>query len=95
VVSRIEQVFGLRGISPGELFRQGFGFGGRDRSQEVEDDSTRAAESAEQGEARLVQETTHPLPPLDTDDPERNRVLLQAVRDDHLLRIELRNAGLV
>jgi len=50
MVSRIEQVFGMRAGSRGDLFRQGFGFS-RLRTQE-EDGDTQAAIRAEEGEAR-------------------------------------------
>ncbi|KAF5363649.1 hypothetical protein D9756_000493 [Leucocoprinus leucothites] len=92
VVSRIEQVLGLQGVSRGDLFRQGFGFG-RNRNQ---DDEEVAVVRAEQGEGRIVGATTqHPLLPLDPDNPEGNRILLQAIENEHRLRTELRNAGLV
>jgi len=61
MVSRIEQVFGIRGGSRGDLFRQGFGF--RWLHLQEEDESTRAVISAEEGEAARVRDTHTTSPP--------------------------------
>lgn len=93
MVSRIEQVFGLRGGSRVDLFRQGFGFG-RHRNQE-EEEGTRAVIRAEAGEAREVQETQPAIPPLDPNDPQRNQAVLEALSREQRLQSELRRAGLL
>lgn len=93
VVSRIEQVFGLRGGSRGDFFRQGFGFG-RHRGQD-EDEDARAAIRAEEGGAQGIQETQPMVLPLDPDDPERNRIILEALSREQRLQVELRNARLL
>jgi len=93
VVSRIEQIFGLRGGSPGDLLRQGFGFG-RHRNGE-EDGDTRAAIRAEEGQAREVQETHPVIIPLEPNDPERARAMLEVLSREQQLQSELRSAGLL
>lgn len=57
MVSRIEQVFGRRAGSRGDLFRQGFSFR-RLRTQE-EDGDTQAAIRAEEGEVRQPNAPQH------------------------------------
>ncbi|TFK43410.1 hypothetical protein BDQ12DRAFT_674930 [Crucibulum laeve] len=91
VGSQLERMFALRGISRGDLFRQGFGFGRRDRE---EDEATRNAIRAEEGEAIDAQETDSMIP-SDQQDPERARLVAEAHAREMRLRTELRDAGFI
>ncbi|KAF7352676.1 hypothetical protein MVEN_01233400 [Mycena venus] len=74
-----ERSFGLRGMTRGDLFRQGFGFGPHHDEQE------RAEASAEETEFMI---------PADTD-PERARQMAEAIQNERRLHAELRAAGLI
>jgi hypothetical protein len=78
-MAQFERGFGLRGMTRGDLFRQGLGFGPRHDEQE-------------QGDA-LPDETEFMIP-ADTD-PERVRQLEEAIRNERRLHAELRAAGLI
>jgi hypothetical protein len=90
IVSRIEQVFGLRGGAPGDLFRQGFGFGSP-RNRE-EDDHTQAVLRAEEGEATAA-EHNNGAPTPDPNNPERDRRVLHALTLENHLQTQLQRAG--
>ncbi|KAF7355429.1 hypothetical protein MSAN_01459700 [Mycena sanguinolenta] len=79
-MSQFERGFGLRGMTRGDLFRQGFGFGAR---QDVEQERTEGSP-----------EETEFMIPADAD-PERARQLQEAIRHERRLHAELRAAGLI
>ncbi|KAJ7368433.1 hypothetical protein DFH08DRAFT_762289 [Mycena albidolilacea] len=78
-MAQFERGFGLRGMTRGDLFRQGLGFGPRHDEQE-------------QGDASP--DETEFMIPADTD-PERVRQLEEAIRNERRLHAELRAAGLI
>lgn len=89
----VERMFGVRrqsqGESPGDLFWRGFGFS-RHHNEEDEEES-RAAVRAEEGEARDPIEHSTVLP-LDSDEPERNHTILEATAHRQL-ETRLRESG--
>jgi len=93
LISQFESSFGLRGMSRAELFRQGFGFG--DTRNRGDDETTREAVRAEEGESRHNAGETDPMIPLDPSDPERSRLIIQAFANEQRLRRDLREAGLI
>jgi len=93
LISQFESSFGLRGISRTDLFRQGFGFGAT-RNRE-DDETTREAVRAEEGESGHNARETDPMIPLDPSDPERSRLIIQAFANEQRLRRDLREAGLL
>lgn len=92
LVSQFESSLGLRGMSRTELFRQGFGFGTRNRE---DDEVTREVIRAEEGESGHSARETEPMIPLDPSDPERSRLIIQAFANEQRLRRDLREAGLI
>jgi hypothetical protein len=90
VVSQFERAFGLSGISRGELFRQGFGLG-RNRVHDEDEEVNRVAR-AEEGDGSGE---TDVMLPMDPNDPDRNRALLDALARDRRLQHDLRAAGLL
>ncbi|KAF5387978.1 hypothetical protein D9615_000527 [Tricholomella constricta] len=98
LLSRMEQNFSLRGTSRIDLLRQGFGLGRNRRSEE--DEVASAAVRAEEGNAQPRQDDEHALEtdymiPIDPSDPNRSRLIAQAVEHDLRLQRDLRNAGLL
>lgn len=92
VVSRLEQMFRLPPGSRVELFRHGFGFGGR---QDQDEDGVRAVIRAEEGVARELQETEPATPPLQPRHAEHNRGSSLVQTHEGRLQNELRSTGLL
>jgi hypothetical protein len=80
-------------MSRADFFRQGFGFGGA-RNHE-DDEATRDAVRAEEGESGHSAQETDPMIRLDPSDPERSRLIIQAFANEQRLRRHLREAGLI
>lgn len=96
IISHFESSFSLRGMSRAELFRQGFGFGAT-RNRE-DDEATREAVRAEEGESNGHEHSlreTDPMIPLDPSNPERSRAIIQAFANEQRLQRDLREAGLL
>lgn len=94
LISRMEHTFGLRGASRVDLLRQGFGFGRPRRSVEEDAAVVRAEEGAAQ-EANEHALETDLMIPIDPNDPNRDRLIAQALAHDRRLQDDLRNAGLL
>jgi hypothetical protein len=95
IISHFESSFSLRGMSRADLFRQGFGFGAT-RNRE-DDEATREAVRAEEGESNGHEHSmeTDPMIPLHPSDPERSRAIIQAFANEQRLQRDLREAGLL
>jgi len=95
IISHFESSFSLRGMSRADLFRQGFGFGAT-RNRE-DDEATREAVRAEEGESNGHEHSmeTDPMIPLDPSNPERSRAIIQAFANEQRLQRDLREAGLL
>ncbi|KAG5634312.1 hypothetical protein H0H81_002464 [Sphagnurus paluster] len=103
-LSRIDSNFSLRGTTRMDLFRQGFGFGGRGRTTSTEEPMTAAVRAAEEGHAlphqtlneeQLTALETDYMIPIDPSDPNRSRLLLAAMQHDQRMQRDLRSAGLL
>ncbi|RDB22805.1 Metal homeostatis protein BSD2 [Hypsizygus marmoreus] len=101
LISRMEHTFGLRGTSRGDLFRQGFGLGpSRTRTSVEEEEATRLAEEGAADGQGVHDDSEHALEsdltiPIDPNDPNRSRMIAEALERDRRLQVELRNAGLL
>lgn len=88
-ISQFDRLFNLHAISRGDLFRQGFGFGTRAEAAEAETDHALArVEEGELHESDLIIE-------IDPNDPNRVRVLTEALMNERRLQDDLRAAGLL
>lgn len=96
-LSRLEHTFSLRGTSRVDLFRQGFGFGSR-RNHNSEDQQSALLARAEEGDVREGDREaleTDLMIPVDPNDPQRSRLMAEALANDRRLQADLRNAGLL
>jgi len=88
-LSQFERSFGLRGMTRGDFFRQGFGFGSRNNhTEDVE---------AQRGNTNDIEDPDEhdlmiPIPP---DDPNRAHALAEALANERRLQQDLRAAGLL
>jgi len=93
-LSRLEHTFSLRGTSRIDLFRRGFGFGSS-RNHDSEDQQAAHLVRAEEGDVREgdreALETDHMIP----DDPQRSRLIAEALANERRLQADLRSAGLL
>ncbi|KAF5344135.1 hypothetical protein D9758_008822 [Tetrapyrgos nigripes] len=87
-LSQFEQTFGLRGVAPGDFFRQGFGFGSSRDAHDVEAQTIVANDMHDPGEHQLAATLPH-------DDPNRARILAEALANERRLQNDLRAAGLL
>jgi hypothetical protein len=88
-LSQFERTFGLRGVTRGDFFRQGFGFGSHIRGTHDVEAQTRVANDIEEpDEHDLMIAVPH-------DDPDRARVLSEALANERRLQQDLRAAGLL
>ncbi|TFK75780.1 hypothetical protein BDN72DRAFT_350069 [Pluteus cervinus] len=95
MVNPFERMFGLRGMSRGDLFRVGFGFPGRQRQREREQQQEaedRDLADLEAGNAQDASETDAML--AESQDP-RSRMLAQVLAHERRLQRDLREAGLL
>jgi len=92
-VSQFERTFGLRGISRTDLFRQGFGFGRRSQENQESDEAV----LAEEGQADVIFEPDERdlMIPIDPSNPDRERLIEEALRNERRLHNDLRAAGLL
>jgi hypothetical protein len=97
VLSRFENTFGLRGSSRSDLFRQGFGFGRRERTSEDEAEA-RLAVRVEEGnvhDPEMDALETDAMLRVDPNDPNRSRLIAEVFANERRLQTDLRNAGLL
>jgi hypothetical protein len=87
-LSHFEAIFGLRGTSRSELFRQGLGLG-----TARTDVTEREREYDEGGDPELGEREL--MIPLDSSDPQHSAMLEEALRNDRRLQQDLRRAGLI
>lgn len=90
------RIFSLHGTSRIDMFRQGFGFGSR-RNHDTEDPQTARLTRAEEGNVREGDQEaleTDLMMPVDPD-PQRNRLIAEALANDRRLQADLRSAGLL
>lgn len=93
-ISQFDRLFGLHSISRGDLFRQGFGFGTHDATVAAEADH--AAVRAEQGEISVEDIDERELMiQFSPDDPNRARLIREALMNERRLQNDLRAAGLL
>ncbi|KAJ8086787.1 hypothetical protein PM082_005612 [Marasmius tenuissimus] len=93
--SQFERAFGFGGLTRGEFFRQGFGFGGSNRRQEEEDRDVEAQVAAEAGEREVTAQEIEQMLNIRPDDPNRERLITEAVTNERRLQEDLRAAGLL
>ncbi|KAG7096802.1 hypothetical protein E1B28_004211 [Marasmius oreades] len=86
--SQFERVFGFGALSRGDFFRQGFGFGTSTRRNQEEDIQARPETHAEAHEIALALN-------IRSDDPDRERLIAQALANERRLQDDLRAAGLL
>ena len=95
--SQLEHVFGLRDTSRLDLFRQGFGLGSS-RNGNTDEGQTQRLARAEEGESRGDEHDaleTDLMIPIDPNDPQRSRLIAEALARDRRLQADLRSAGLL
>jgi hypothetical protein len=82
-ISQFERTFGLRGIAPGEFFRQGLGLGSRGSGARADEETGGGGPG--EGDAETDAMMT----------PDRARLLAQALEHERRLQRDLRAAGLI
>ncbi|KAL0577080.1 hypothetical protein V5O48_004923 [Marasmius crinis-equi] len=88
--SQFERAFGFGALTRGEFFRQGFGFGGSRRAEEEEEDI-----EAQTDPRVLEQRDIEQMLNLRPDDPNRERLVAEAIANERRLQEDLRAAGLL
>ncbi|KAI3612312.1 metal homeostatis protein bsd2 [Moniliophthora roreri] len=89
--SQFERTFGLGGISRGDFFRQGFGFGTSRRSLDSDDVEARAGQRNGEVDPREIELMLNISP----GDPNRERIIQEALANERRLQEDLRAAGLL